>query len=211
MLDLHLLLNTVHAPSIYNNSASASWLPICLPKFNSTGFVNTYVNFVRRDGDSSSVPSTFAVTAATTSSSLPAATGGNKDKDKSSTITSESGDGSESGSRDSERKSGESRLSTPGPSMTSIGLICVSGESDFDVIRVWGENVIQVGSCFLFYAAVYQTHYFTAAGEGRLSRSYFQRDSLGGHYIFYLRTWDTWVETFLLQEPVSRPNHGSRI
>jgi len=140
--DLHLLLNTVHAPSIYNNSASASWLPICLPKFNSTGFVNTYVNFVRRDGDSSSVPSTSAVAAATTSSSLPAATGGDKDKDKPSMSTSELGDGSERGNH-SESGSAAGSLPTSGPSATSIGLICVSGESDFDVIRVWGENVIQ--------------------------------------------------------------------
>lgn len=154
MLDLHLLLNTVHAPSIYNNSASASWLPICLPKFNSTGFVNAYVNFVRRDGDSISVPPTFTVAAATTSSSLPAAAGGDKDRDKSSTTASESGDGpelenhSESGSR-------AGSLSTSGPSATSIGLICVSGETDFDVIRVWGENVIQVGSRFAFYGTVH--------------------------------------------------------
>ncbi|KAF9778763.1 vacuolar fusion protein MON1 [Thelephora terrestris] len=102
--DLHILLNTVHAPSIYNNSASASWLPICLPKFNSTGFVNTYVNFVRRDGDSN---------------------------------------GPDSGSGDGENGSTTGRSPSPGPSTTSIGLICVTGEPEFDVIRAWGENVIQ--------------------------------------------------------------------
>ncbi|KAF9645158.1 DUF254-domain-containing protein [Thelephora ganbajun] len=112
--DLHLLLNTVHAPSIYNNSASASWFPICLPKFNSTGFVNTYVNFVRREGDSSLVLPTSTIAAATTNSS---------------------GDG--------ENRSTAGSLSGPDPFPTSIGLICVTGESDFDVIRVWGENVIQ--------------------------------------------------------------------
>ena len=163
--DLHILLNTIHAPSIYNNSASASWLPICLPKFNSTGFVNTYVNFVRRDGDSISVPPTSATAAAMTSSSLPAATGGDKDKGKSS----EQGDGSESGSRDSESGSRSGSLSTLTPSTTSIGLVCVSGESDFDVIRTWGENVIQVGACFTFRTAVDELYHLTATREGRLA------------------------------------------
>ena len=100
------------------------------------------------------MPSTSMVAAATTSSSLPAAMGGDRDKDKPSTSTSESGDGSKLENHD-ESGSRVGNLSTPGPSATSIGLICVSGESDFDVIRVWGENVIQVGSCFPFCAAVH--------------------------------------------------------
>lgn len=102
------------------------------------------MNFIRRDGDSSSVPSTSTVAAARTSGSLSATSGGDKDQDKSSPST------SESGSQDSEIRSQADSLSALGPSTTSIGLICVSGESEFDVIRVWGENVIQVGPCLLF-------------------------------------------------------------
>lgn len=44
--DIHILVNTAHAPSIYNSSASASWIPVCLPKFNSTGFANAYISFL---------------------------------------------------------------------------------------------------------------------------------------------------------------------
>lgn len=47
--DIHILLNTVHSPSIYNSPASASWIPICLPKFNPAGFVNAYISFLRQD------------------------------------------------------------------------------------------------------------------------------------------------------------------
>lgn len=47
--DIHILLNTAHNPSIYNSPASASWIPICLPKFNSTGFLNTYISFLQRE------------------------------------------------------------------------------------------------------------------------------------------------------------------
>ncbi|CUA68175.1 Vacuolar fusion protein MON1 [Cryptococcus neoformans var, neoformans JEC21] [Rhizoctonia solani] len=39
--DLHLLLNTLSAPAL-RSSASASWLPICLPKFNPQGFLYCY-------------------------------------------------------------------------------------------------------------------------------------------------------------------------
>lgn len=48
-LDLHIILNTIHSPSIYNSPANASWIPVCLPKFNPTGFVNAYITFLRKD------------------------------------------------------------------------------------------------------------------------------------------------------------------
>ncbi|KAH8998584.1 vacuolar fusion protein MON1 [Lactarius akahatsu] len=46
--DLHILMNTAHSPSIVNSSASASWLPLCLPKYNSSGFVNVFVTFLHQ-------------------------------------------------------------------------------------------------------------------------------------------------------------------
>ena len=42
-------MNTIHSPSIFNSPASASWIPVCLPKFNPSGFVNTYITFLRKD------------------------------------------------------------------------------------------------------------------------------------------------------------------
>src|SRR5882762_6782815 len=48
--DLHILINTAHSPSIINSSASASWLPLCLPKFDPAGFVNAYVTFIEAHG-----------------------------------------------------------------------------------------------------------------------------------------------------------------
>ena len=107
------------------------------------------MNFIQREGDSSSVPPTLTIAAATTSSSLPAATGGDKDKDKPLRSTSESGGGSESGSGKSENGSTTGGSLAPVPPATSISLICVTGEPDFDVIRVWGENVTQVSLHFL--------------------------------------------------------------
>ncbi|KAF8967063.1 vacuolar fusion protein MON1 [Flammula alnicola] len=47
--DLHIILNTLHSPSIYNSPANASWIPVCLPKFNPAGFVNAYITFLRKD------------------------------------------------------------------------------------------------------------------------------------------------------------------
>jgi hypothetical protein len=47
--DIHILINTIHAPSIISSPASASWVPICLPRFNPRGFVNAYIEFLRRE------------------------------------------------------------------------------------------------------------------------------------------------------------------
>jgi hypothetical protein len=47
--DLHVLLATIAAPSI--KGTTASWLPICLPKFNASGFLHAYVSFIRSEGD----------------------------------------------------------------------------------------------------------------------------------------------------------------
>lgn len=47
-LDIHIIVNTIHSPSIFNSPAAASWIPICLPKFNPAGFVNAYVTFLRK-------------------------------------------------------------------------------------------------------------------------------------------------------------------
>lgn len=49
LLDIHILLNTIKSPSIMNSQASASWIPVCLPKFYPSGFVNAYISFLLRD------------------------------------------------------------------------------------------------------------------------------------------------------------------
>ncbi|KAI6114397.1 DUF254-domain-containing protein [Pisolithus sp. B1] len=51
--DIHVLVNTAHAPSIYNSPASASWIPICLPKYNPAAFVNAYISFLWKPDDNS--------------------------------------------------------------------------------------------------------------------------------------------------------------
>ncbi|KAF9454805.1 DUF254-domain-containing protein [Macrolepiota fuliginosa MF-IS2] len=55
--DIHILLNTIKSPSISNSQASASWIPVCLPKFNPSGFVNAYISFLRDEPIIDSSPS----------------------------------------------------------------------------------------------------------------------------------------------------------
>ncbi|PCH40110.1 hypothetical protein WOLCODRAFT_23849 [Wolfiporia cocos MD-104 SS10] len=78
--DLHVLINTIHAPSIMNSSAAASWLPVCLPKYNGSAFVNAYVMFLRRDaemqpsqkdGDVESSPQAGPTTSSSVQSNVP--------------------------------------------------------------------------------------------------------------------------------------------
>ena len=126
-------------------------------------------------------------------------------------MSSEQGDGSESGSRDSESRSRTGRLSTAAPSTMSIGSVCVSGEFDFNVIRTWGENVIQVCSRSTFCAAVDEFRHLTAVREGGLAWGRLERHSLGGKHVFCLRTRNPLGEIFLLQESVPRPGDRSRV
>ncbi|KAI0699310.1 trafficking protein Mon1-domain-containing protein [Cerioporus squamosus] len=113
--DLHILINTIHSPSILNNSAAASWLPVCLPKFNAAAFVNAYVMFLPR-GDVPSTPQG------------PPSEGE-----------------AESTSACSEPDDTASSQSLPtGIAMdrrAEVGLICVSGNADFEAVRGWCETV----------------------------------------------------------------------
>lgn len=47
--DLHLLLNTIFASPSLVAPGSESWIPICLPRFNATGFLHALVSFINRD------------------------------------------------------------------------------------------------------------------------------------------------------------------
>lgn len=47
--DLHLLLNTIYASPSLVAPGSESWIPICLPRFNATGFLHALVSFLNRD------------------------------------------------------------------------------------------------------------------------------------------------------------------
>ena len=44
--DLHLLLNTIAASPSLSAAGSETWLPICLPRYNSSGFLHAFVGSV---------------------------------------------------------------------------------------------------------------------------------------------------------------------
>ncbi|OCH85589.1 DUF254-domain-containing protein [Obba rivulosa] len=114
--DLHILINTVHSPSILNNSAAASWLPVCLPKFNPAGFVNAYVTFLKREDDGPPTPQP-------------------NQADSASTTASDKSPGTAS----------STRPGTPELPMVSpdIALLCVSGNTDFEAVRNWCDSIAQ--------------------------------------------------------------------
>jgi len=114
--DLHILVNTIHAPSIYNSPASASWIPICLPKFNPTGFVNAYISFLRKfdDDEESSRPQ-----------SPP------KSMDHSQ----------QQGPRRNTDPSALTQSRTHRDA--GIALVCISGGGEFETVRSWCDKVEQ--------------------------------------------------------------------
>ena len=121
-LDLHVLVNTIYAPSIINSSASASWLPICLPKFNSSAFVNTYVMFLPRNdlGDAHKKTTPEQDTTSTESNAVE----------------------DEEGNDAPSSQSLPPGTSTDRP--TEIALVCVSGSTDFEAVRNWCDTVSHV-------------------------------------------------------------------
>ncbi len=45
--DLHLILNLVDASTSFKSAES--WTPMCLPKFNDTGFLHAHVSYLPND------------------------------------------------------------------------------------------------------------------------------------------------------------------
>lgn len=113
-LDIHILLNTVHSPSIANSPASSSWIPICLPKFNPSGFVNAYVSFLRNDD-------------------IHEAQAGEH--------VSGAEDATDSRSPNSPRHNMKFFHTSD---QRRITLLCISGGGDLDTVRTWCDTVTQV-------------------------------------------------------------------
>ena len=132
--DLHILINTIHSPSILNNSAAASWLPVCLPKFNASAFVNAYVMFLPRS-DSSSAPQKAL-----------------SDKDTASTHTSTEeapaqGTAEDATAAASLSPSSSTSLSGIAPTRPAeIALVAVSGNANFEAVRGWCDTVSRVSA-----------------------------------------------------------------
>lgn len=126
---MHILLNTIHSPSILNSPASASWIPVCLPKFNPSGFVNAYISFPRKleeekaQGERREQDAAEAETPTRDSASH------------------ESGDAS--GPFDSEAVDQQQSFLT---AESGIALVCISGGGEFEAVRVWCDTVTKVKS-----------------------------------------------------------------
>ncbi|KAF8158266.1 trafficking protein Mon1-domain-containing protein [Crassisporium funariophilum] len=115
--DLHIIMNTIHSPSIFNSPASASWIPVCLPKFNPAGFVNAYITFLRKD-DSVNLQDTSTSTSHD-GQSLPQSVEGAPTEEISKAVPQE------------------------GLNESGITFVCISGGGEFDVIRGWCDSVIK--------------------------------------------------------------------
>jgi vacuolar fusion protein MON1 len=120
-------MNTAHSPSIVNSSASASWLPLCLPKYSPSGFVNVFVTFLQSETHSEAGPSA-PETKAKQRVSEPG--------DSPCLTSTQEGDMAKSDPSHPRRDAG------PG---ADVGLICVTANGDFESIRAWCDVVVGVG------------------------------------------------------------------
>ncbi|KAH9922852.1 trafficking protein Mon1-domain-containing protein [Epithele typhae] len=120
--DLHILINTIHSPSILNNSAAASWLPVCLPKFNASAFVNAYVMFLPRE-DAPEAP------VKSSSTSLDDA-GSTRGKGPAPADTA-----------DVATSPRVPTVAIAPSSVPDVAVVAVSGSADFDAVRSWCDTV----------------------------------------------------------------------
>ena len=130
LADLHILINTIHSPSILNNAATASYLPICLPKFNPSAFVNAYVMFLPKNDTS----------------------------EPSKDVTSDVDTGSVQAHMEEQSASDATSLSSLPTGLSSntnrpvdIALVAVSGSADFELVRGWADTTINVRTSVLVY------------------------------------------------------------
>lgn len=139
-------MNTIHSPSILNSSASASWIPVCLPKFNPAGFVNAYISFMQMEDEGGKAG---------------VASGKTNDTD------------AETPTRDDPRPDNEdgghvvtSERIGPGAHEPEAGiaLICISGGGEFESVRTWCNTVTKVrllvihrsGIIFSYFPCLYR-------------------------------------------------------
>ena len=120
-------MNTAHSPSIVNSSASASWLPLCLPKYNSSGFVNVFVTFLQSEHNSESSSTAHDSKAKSrigqpVEPPSPTRIGQEEDTAKTDPFLTR-------------------RDNNPG---VDVGLLCVTANGDFESIRDWCSVVIGV-------------------------------------------------------------------
>ncbi|KAL0961249.1 hypothetical protein HGRIS_006211 [Hohenbuehelia grisea] len=139
--DIHIMLNTIHNPSILHSPASVSWIPVCLPKFNPSGFVNTYISYLRRDGDSPG-PSGAASPVPSPTATPPPESDSSEEVPDAQVETTESGAGASAVAFPSTPKAAVPSSGAAEPD-TGIALVCISGSAEFDAIRLWCDTVSQ--------------------------------------------------------------------
>ena len=190
--DLHILINTIHSPSIMNSSAAASFLPICLPKFNAAAFVNAYVTFLRRTEGSSARPETrddASITASTI----------NENADQHSVAESRNIDADEVSLAESS-KTAAARI--------EIGLVCVCGLADFEAVRGWCNTASEVGAnCLIAYTRTEDNWTVTEIGERRHDASSRGRDIPRTDRVYSRRPQYSRAAAFSVQEQITGTNH----
>ncbi|TDL17259.1 DUF254-domain-containing protein [Rickenella mellea] len=138
--DLHILLNTIHAPSIFDSPAS--WLPICLPKFNPAGFLHAYVSFPQeeeeegggREGEGEPTTPKPRIVDPRPDLSVEAEDVATPTADRSEATRDKNDAPAELARIEREKGRGE---------RVGLGFVCVSGGGEFESIREWSEGVLK--------------------------------------------------------------------
>jgi hypothetical protein len=111
--DIHILLATIGSPAVKGNTAS--WLPICLPKFNPNGLLHAYASYLDLPSSSTS-----------TSNVSPR------------TVSTEQEAGPKGAEAPLENEEPHEMVHLP-----SICLVIISASGDFETVRQWADVATQ--------------------------------------------------------------------
>ncbi|KZT12073.1 DUF254-domain-containing protein [Laetiporus sulphureus 93-53] len=180
--DLHVLINTIHAPSIVNSSAAASWLPICLPKFNASAFVNAYVMFLHRENE----PSISPRSSKSDSQSVSA----HDDEQRPDNTSASTG-----------AEVNVTRKLSP-----EVCLVSVSGSANFEAVRSWCDSIAtRLKQDGLFRALV------DAIDRGNTEYSVGDLGIPGLRHFVYKSRSHVQVTMPLYEDPYDKPNEKRRL
>ena len=186
-IDLHILLNTVHVPSVVGSPAS--WIPVCLPKYNPSSFLHVFVSFLRNGLISDDIPVSSSGDTSHTSSQTPESSHPASTQEDSS-ISSSTGARQDLNTNDSPMAPSQSDRQLTAEAAQErrlgVGLVFASTSSDFDAVRAWCEDVGKVVKINIpTYLFIYLlTHYIKKLEESQLLNELCQSIQSGTTHYF---------------------------
>ena len=170
--DLHILLNTVTAPAVANSPAS--WIPICLPRFNSSGFLYAYVAHPSPETAEARSPASPMPPSGTQTQPAPVQDASQSEELNNASSANVAPKSSQAPTSPTTSTSHSTTSSSVNSSQKheehGLTLVCVSGGggSDFETVRSWCEQALSTLQSSGLISALFKSSYGSEYGAETL-------------------------------------------